>query len=339
MKKMVLVLVVLFVVLSYGDGPKSLQAAAPSQNASARDADNATLRVILLGTAGGPTFSADRLGIATLVVAGTEKLLFDCGRGVTTGLARMGINPVDVTKVFLTHLHSDHIISVPELYLYPWASQVRSVPLQIWGPDGTRSMMEHLQKAFEFDIHIRRDVDEKFSPDGIKVRATDIQQGVVHEANGVKVTAFLVDHGPVKPAFGYRIDYRGHSIVLSGDTKPSDNLVKFSQGVDVLVHEVGRSKQDPALSGPPNERIPGGFQTRQQARTLADHHTDPAEAGQVFQRVKPKLALFSHYNLAPAAVLPLVKQSYGGPVEFGEDLMTIEIGDKIDVRRLNSKGN
>jgi ribonuclease Z len=72
---------------------------------------------------------------------------------------------------------------------------------------------------------------------------------------------------------------------------------------------------------------------------VAEHHTDPAEAGRVFQRVKPKLAVFSHYNLAPAAVLPLVKQTYGGPVEFGEDLMTIEIGDKINVRRFNSKGN
>lgn len=338
MRKTTAVLIVLFVALSYADSPKSLQATVLSQSAPARDSDNAILRVILLGTSGGPGFGADRLGIATLVVAGSEKLLFDCGRSTPTGMARMGINPVDVTKVFLTHLHSDHIIALPELYLFPWASQVRSVPLQVWGPDGTRSMMEHLQKAFEFDIHIRRDVDEKFSPDGIKVIATDIQQGVVHEAHGVKVTAFLVDHGPVKPAFGYRIDYRGRSVVLSGDTKPSDNLVKFSRGVDVLIHEVGRSKQDPALSGPPNERIPGGFQTRQQARTVADHHTDPAEAGQVFQRVKPKLAVFSHYNLAPAATLPLVKQSYAGPVEFGEDLMTIEIGDQIDVRRVNSNG-
>ena len=122
---------------------------------------------------------------------------------------------------------------------------------------------------------------------------------------------------------------------MSGDTKPSDNLVKFSQGVDLLIHEVGRSKQDPALSGPPNERIPGGFQTRQQARIVADHHTDPAEAGQVFERVKPKLAVFSHFNAAPAAILPLVKQSYAGPVECGEDLMTIEIGDKVEIRRFN----
>jgi ribonuclease Z len=92
----------------------------------------------------------------------------------------------------------------------------------VWGPDGTKSMMEHLQKAFAFDIHIRRDVDEKFSADGIKVVASDIREGVVYRANGVTVTAFLVDHAPVAPAFGYRVDYQGRSVVLSGDTRASN---------------------------------------------------------------------------------------------------------------------
>ena len=291
------------------------------------------LRVLLLGTAAGPTFSTQRLGIATLVLAGPERLLFDCGRGLTTGMSALSINPADVTKVFLTHLHSDHIIALPELYLFPWASQGRSTPLQVWGPYGTRSMMKHLQEAFVFDIHIRRDVDEKFSPEGIRVVATDIRQGVVYEANGVKVTAFLVDHGPVKPAFGYRVDYRGHSVVLSGDTTPSDNLVRFSQGVDLLIHERGRSKQDPLLDGPPDELLPDSRTTRGQAKTIADHHTDGLEAGRVFQRVQPKLAVFSHFNAIPAATLALVRQNYAGPVEFGEDLMTIEVGDTVSVHR------
>lgn len=325
---------ILLVGFSCATEPRSLNAAVEGPQAvSTRNGDNATLKVILLGTAGGPRFSADRLGIATLVIAGAERLLFDCGRSATAGMTRMAINPADVTKVFLTHLHSDHIVSLPELYLFPWASGGRSVPLRVWGPDGTRSMMDYLQKAFQFDIHIRRDVDERYSPEGIKVIATDIREGVAYEAYGLTVTAFLVDHGPVKPAFGYRVDYRGRSVVISGDTKPSDNLVKFSSGVDVLIHEVSRSKQDPALSGPPNERMPGGFNTRQQARAILDHHTDPAEAAQVLEKVKPKLALFSHFNVERDATLRLVRQSYAGPVEFGEDGMTIDIGDKIEVRR------
>jgi ribonuclease Z len=294
---------------------------------------DANLKVILLGTAGGPTFSADRVGISTLVLAGAEKLLFDCGHGLTTSLTRLSIRPSTVTKVFLTHLHSDHVISLPELYLFPWASQGRRTPLQVWGPQGTRLMMDRLQEAFVFDIHIRRDVDEHYSPDGIKVIATDIREGVVHEANGVKVTAFLVDHGPVKPAFGYRVDYQGHSMVMSGDTKPSDNLIKFSHGVDVLIHEVGGRKDAPALIGPPDEVLPNGV-TRRQARVIADHHTDPVEAGQVFAQVKPRLAVFSHGG--SAAILPLVRQNYSGPVEVGDDMMTIDIGENIDVRRFNA---
>jgi ribonuclease Z len=290
------------------------------------------IRVILLGTAGGPTFDAQRLGISTLIQAGSERLLFDAGRSLTMGMSRVAINPADVTKVFLTHLHSDHVVSLPELYLFPWASQGRRVPLQVWGPTGTRAMFRHLQEAFAFDIHIRRDVDEKFPADGIRVVVTDIREGTVYESGGVKVTAFLVDHGPVTPAFGYRIDYRGHSVAISGDTKPSDNLVKFAAGVDLLIHEVGRSKQDPALVGPPDELLPNSRQTRGRAKTIAEHHTDGIEAGTVFQRVKPKLAVFSHFNPNPTT-LALVRQNYAGPVEFGEDLMSIEVGDTVNVRR------
>jgi hypothetical protein len=118
-------------------------------------------------------------------------------------------------------------------------------------------------------------------------------------------------------------------------TKPSESLVKFSQNVDVLIHELGQSKQDPRLTGPPDELIPSLGVTRRQARTIVEHHTDAAEAGQVFQRVQPKLAVFSHYpNIVPAEVLRLVRESYSGPVEFGEDLMTIEIGNAINIRRL-----
>lgn len=306
-----------------------LGVAASSQERNASPAQS-DLKVILLGTQGGPTFSADREGISTLVVAGPETLLFDCGRGLTTSLARLSINPSSVTKVFLTHLHSDHVISLPELDLFPWASLARKTPLRVWGPEGTHAMMGHIQEAFAFDIHIRRDVDEKYSAEGIKAIAADVREGVVYDTNGVKVTAFVVDHGPVKPALGYRVDYRGHSIVMSGDTKPSDNLIKFSQGVDVLIHEVARPKDDPALSGPPDGLMPNGV-TRQQARIVADHHTDPAEAGEVFERVKPKLAVFSHATPSEAA-LATVRRKYAGRVEFGSDLMTIDIGDAITVR-------
>ena len=291
-----------------------------------------TLRVRLLGTNGGPTINAQRLGISTLVEAGTETLVFDCGRGSPTGLSRLGIPVTNVRKVFITHLHSDHVIGIPELYLFPWASTGRKLPFEVWGPTGTKSMMDHLRQAFAFDIHVRGDVDEKFAAEGIRAIAHDIREGVIYESNGVKVTAFLVDHGPVRPAFGYRLDYGGRSVVISGDTRPSENLVKFAQGADVLIHEIGTWKQDPLLSGPQDELYAGTNLTRRQRRTIAEHHTDAEEVGEVFEKVKPRLAVLSHY--APNAnILPLVRKTYAGPIELGEDEMTIDIGASIGVER------
>lgn len=166
---------------------------------------------------------------------------------------------------------------------------------------------------------MRRDVDEKNPADGsITVISQDIEQGIVLDDQGVKVTAFLVDIGPVSPAFGYRVDYRGHSVVLSGDTRVSENLVRLSQGVDVLVHEV----IDPDV-----------IRARGQvtAEAIIAHHTTPEEAGEVFARVKPRLAVYSH---APntEAVMTKTRKTYAGPLQGPEDLLTIDIAEQINVR-------
>lgn len=276
----------------------------------------------------------DRFGISTLIIAGNERFVFDLGRNSMSAFPRLGITAADVTKVFFTHLHSDHVVDLPALLLYPWASQGRSAPLQVWGPAGTRQMAEHLVKAFAFDLRVRQ-ADEHFPAGGVELKATDVKEGVAYQANGVTVRAFLVDHGPVAPA-GYRIDYAGHSVAISGDTMPSENLVKQATGVDVLIHELGRWKKDPALNGRPDELMPNSWQTRGQVRAIIAHHTDGEEAGRIFARVAPKLAVFSHYNVAPASAVPLVRQNYSGPLEFGEDLMTIKIGDAVTVRRFRT---
>jgi ribonuclease Z len=136
----------------------------------------------------------------------------------------------------------------------------------------------------------------------------------------------------VTPAFGYRLDYGGYSVVISGDTRPSENLVKFAQGTDVLIHEIGTWKSDPVLSGPPDELIPGTNVTRRQRTIIAEHHTDAEQVGVVFDKVKPRLAVLSHY--APNAnILPLVRNAYAGAIELGEDELTIDIGASIRVVR------
>jgi ribonuclease Z len=283
------------------------------------------LRVTLLGSGVGPPVNLAQFGASTLVEAGTTRLLFDCGRGATLRLVQAGVPTGSISKVFLTHLHSDHIVQLPDLLITGWVGpggggSGRPVPLEVWGPKGTTSMMRALEDAFAFDVHMRRDVDEKLPAEGIKVLSHDIEEGVVFDENGVKVTAFLVDHLLVVPAFGYRVDYRGHSVVLSGDTRPSENLIRHAQGTDVLIHEaydavaVRARSQNPAVT-----------------EAVIAHHTTPDQAARIFSRVKPRLAVYSH---APAteSVIDQTRQGYSGPLEGAEDLLTITIGDEIGVR-------
>lgn len=280
------------------------------------------IRVTLLGTASGPRVHPGRAGISTLVEAGGERLLFDAGRGVMQRLVEAGYPMMAVTKVFLTHLHSDHVVDLPDLLLTPWsAAPERKVPLEVWGPEGTQEMMRHLQSAFSFDIHMRRDVDESFSPDGIRVVAHDIREGKVYEKNGVVVTAFLVTHGLVRPSFGFRVDYAGHSVALSGDTSPSDTLVAACKGVDVLIHEAIDLDLLKTL-------VP----TQERRDAIVVRHTTPEQAAGVFTRVAPRLAVFSHSPGTPA-IVDQTRRAYPGRVEMGDDLMVIDIGTEVRVRR------
>lgn len=273
-----------------------------------------SLRVRLLGT-GNPEPLITRFGPSILVEAGTHKMLFDNGRGAMIRLGQLGISPGDIRLLFLTHLHSDHIVGISDLLLTGWL-RGRNTPLQVFGPDGTEEMMRHLRQAYQVDVRFR--TANQRSPKGVEVIARDITEGVAWEEDGVKVTAFTVDHGTAKPAFGYRIDYAGRSVVLSGDTGPTENLVRFAQGVDLLVHEVSIRRIRPGAGG--------------------STHTTPEEAGRIFSRVKPRLAVYSHIIPPDAPAEQFIAQTrktYSGPLEMGEDLMTIEVGDKIQVTRFH----
>jgi len=295
-----------------------------------------SIKVTLLGT-GTPDPVIQRFGPSTLVEAGSEKMLFDCGRGATLRLWQLHHPLSDLTAVFFTHLHSDHIVGFPDLWLTGWLPPPfghRTGPMHVYGPVGTAQMILYLKKAYQADIRIRT-ADEKLPLAGVAIVTKEITEGVAYEKNGVKVTAFNVDHGEfIKPAFGYRIDYQGRSIVLSGDTRFSENLIRFSKGTDVLFHEVGVAKAE-TLS------------TSEAARRIIGHHTSPEDAGKVFDRVKPKLAVYTHIVMLstdPAIGAPTVddlvsrtRETYSGPLEVGEDLMSVEVGDKITVHRFTDR--
>ena len=290
-----------------------------------------SIKVTLLGT-GTPKLRIERFGPSTLVEAGAAKLLFDCGRGGTMRLQQVGVLPREITALFLTHLHSDHIVGIPDQWLTGWLGG-RTGSFRILGPTGTIEMMANLEKAYQVDIRFRME-DEKLDPQGVAIRAEDITEGVVYENDGVKVTAFDVDHGPaIKPALGYRIDYRGRSVVISGDTRFSENLIKFSQRVDLLVHEVAAAKEEL-------------IRKSEAVRRVIAHHTTPEEAGKVFDRARPRLAVYSHiglpsdptiHELTVQDLMALTRKTYAGPLEVGEDLMTIDVGDSIDVHRFTPR--
>jgi ribonuclease Z len=282
------------------------------------------MKLTLLGT-GSPPPVMNRFGPSILVEAGDRKFLFDVGRGAMQRLTQTKTRWQDVDGVFFTHLHSDHVVGFPDVWLTGWlVSAGRNRPLEVWGPPGTEKMVSHLVQAFEFDIGFRIS-DDKARPEGVVINAHNVNPGVAYEQSGVKITAIKVDHAPVEPAYGYRIDYNGRSVVLSGDTRSSETLIRAAEGVDLLVHEVVS----------PETFYRAGINPERTKSVIA-HHVTPEQAGEVFARTKPKLAVYSHMVQPTATsddLIPGTRKTYDGPLEVGEDLMVIEVGKDVVVRR------
>lgn len=287
-------------------------------------------RVTLLGT-GDPIPRTDRFGPATLVQAGSQTLLFDVGRGAATRLVQMKVPLRSIDATFLTHFHHDHLIGLDDVWMTGWIPPPfgrRSEPMQIWGPTGTANLLSSLEKAFELNTSIRIP-DELLPPEGIKLVAHEFSEdGIVYEADGVVVKAFAVDHGDlIKPAYGYRIDYDGRSVLISGDTRFDRNLIAAAKGVDLIVHEVALASDELLASS-------------EQFRRIVAHHTTPEEAGIVFAEVKPKLAVYTHFVILSAPTIPeaplsslilRTRTNYDGPLVLGEDLMSFDVGETVTV--------
>lgn len=291
---------------------------------------NSLFRVTLLGT-GAPPPRVDRFGPSTLVEIGDRKFIFDAGRGAMQRLHQLGIPFADIDGMFLTHHHSDHVVGFPDLWLTGWIGRPwgkRSTPLQVWGPEGTRQMMEHLPRAFAVDIRVRR---KNYPAEGVELVAHEIGEGTAFEDDGITISAFKVDHGGEElPAYGYRIDYHGRSAVLSGDTTFNENLIRHAQGTDVLVHEVT------AAAGAAGENA-------QQLKRIGANHTTAEQAGEVFARVRPKLAVYNHLLLfgsaTPADLIPATRKNYAGALMVGEDLLQIEIAADVQAKRFEPAGD
>ena len=290
-------------------------AAAPASGDTAPPVARDSAVVILLGT-GMPYPNHAAQGPATMVRVGQRLFLFDAGSGVERQMEAAGL-PVrggPLTAAFLTHLHSDHTLGLPDLILTSWVIG-RHTPLKLFGPPGTRAMVDHITQAWSEDIAMRTDGLEHNSRNGWRVDVRETQGGVVYDSAGVRIRAFPVKHGSWRWAFGYRIDAAGRSIVISGDTAPSESLVAAARGADLLVHEVY-----PSARLAPESR-PGGEDWVKYMRAF---HTSDRELGELCARAQPKQLVLYHIvrmNGTDDELLAGVRAGgYTGPVTVGHDL-------------------
>ncbi len=271
-------------------------------------------QLVLLGT-GTPNAESDRWGSSLAVVVNGTPYLVDAGAGVVRRASagfEAGIEGLEVKRLaflFLTHLHSDHTVGWPDLIYSPWVLE-RDTPLSVIGPQGTEAMAGHLAAAYRPDVQVRLEGLEPANPTGFEVRAVDASPGLVYEDQNVRVTAFEVAHGSWSQAFGYRFETPDRVIVVSGDTAPTEAIVEFCDGCDILVHEV-YSK--------------AGFdgRTEEWQRYHAASHTSGPELGDIATRANAKFLVLTHQLLwgsTPEELVAEVRTRFDGPVVYGSDL-------------------
>lgn len=285
--------------------------ATPLQGQSLREEERT--EVVLLGT-GTPYPNPQRQGPATAVVAGERVFLFDAGAGVMRQMQAAGLPINGVEAFFVTHLHSDHTLGYPDLILTSWVMRRRTV-LQAYGPPGLQRMTNHLLAAWDEDIRNRIEGLEREPPVGYRVEVHEIGPGIAYDSAGMRVTAFPVSHGNWASAYGYRLDAPDRSIVISGDSRPSEALLEAARGVDVLIHETY-----PAERVAPEDR-PGGELWPQYMR---EFHTSALELGRIAAASRPKLLLLTHIvwmgGTEEEIVAAIRAGGFNGPVFIGEDL-------------------
>jgi ribonuclease BN (tRNA processing enzyme) len=270
--------------------------------------------LVLLGT-GTPNADPDRSGPAVAVVVNGSSYLVDAGPGVVRRAAAASargipaLEPSRLDRVFLTHLHSDHTVGLPDLLLTPWVLE-RERPLEVHGPAGTGEMLGHLMAAYEADIRRRIDGLQPQNATGWRAVPHIVTPGVVYADSDVSVTAIAVPHEDWPEAFAYRFATADRVIVISGDTRPTEAIVDACRGCDVLVHEVYSD---------------AGFARRDSAwqRYHAHAHTSARDLAALAARARPRLLVLYHqllWGTTPDDLVAEVRRGYDGAVVFGRDL-------------------
>lgn len=319
----------LHAALAAGTAPLWANAFAQSSGAPSTSGT----QLILLGTKGGPTPSEFRAAPANVLIVDGRPYVIDCGNGVAIQLTKAGVRLGTIDHIFLTHQHSDHNADLGNLVFLAWATSLKT-PVHLYGPPPIAKMMDDFvaMNAVDIDVRMKEEGRPSLRP-LINVKEFD-RGGLVMEDDRVRVTSTLVDHYTLKPAFAYRFDTKtrvgaqsgvqsgARSVVFSGDTAPSENLIKLAQGADVLVHEV---MYLPAL-----EKMMAKIDN---APTLLDHllksHTTTEQVGKVAAAAGVKTLVLSHFvpggdpSITDETWAADVRKNFSGRIVVGKDLMAI----------------
>jgi len=272
--------------------------------------------ITLTGT-GSPMIDPNRAGPSTLVTAGDQTFLVDCGRGVLMRTAAVGVGAANLTALLLTHLHSDHITDLSDVITTRWINSFGPAPLPIIGPPGTRAVVEATLAALAPDISYRigHHADITAPPE---VVVHEYAAGQVWDSGGVVITAAPTDHRPVEPTIAFRIEFGGKSVVLAGDTVPCDSLDELARGANALVHTVIRADLV--------EQIPV-----QRLKDILDYHSSVEQAAATAARAGVDTLVLTHY-VPPLAAgqeeqwRALAAGEFSGRVELGDDLLRVSVG-------------
>jgi len=288
-------------------------AGSPETQFDDRDYSTGTY-VVMLGT-GTPNADPERSGPGVAVVVNGASYLVDAGPGIVRRAAaasQMGVDalaPSNLERLFITHLHSDHTVGLPDVIFTPWVLE-RSEPLELYGPIGSQRMVDHLLAAYQDDIRVRLEGLEPANERGYMVSVQEIEEGLVYEDDNVAITAYAVHHGDWESAFAFRFETADRIVVISGDATKSDAIVEACSGCDVLVHEVYSQV---------------GFERREPEwqRYHADSHTSSVELADIASRARPTLLVLYHqlhWGESDEDLVAEIASLYDGEVVSARDL-------------------
>jgi len=298
------------------------------------------MHVVLVGT-GGPFPNSERVSVSTVVIAGGEFVLVDTGPGTVRKALLQRLPMGELSAVFLTHFHSDHIADLGEANMYSWVQGNRKDRLEVFGPPGVNKVVEGYALAYEQDsayrtAHHGEDVApaEGSRPIAKTVTIQDPDKAALFfDRNGLKAWAFIVDHFPAKPAVGYRFEYKGNVVVISGDTKQTKTLASHADKADLFICEALDAKTIQLAA-----KVASEVNQSSMSRIfsdITDYHLTPVQAAETAQKAEVKKLVFYHVVPPPTnfilkrRYLKGVTDVYDGDVEVGEDGMTFELEPKL----------